>query len=237
MKTKQAFQIKASIENQSWETKGTVLIAANESEAIEKAKNILKLKPEHKIQANEIEVFSTDSKLSTDSYPYGRLKCTAYFSVESTKNGFRSVFQTVNPKNGVLNKEKKSTYYSVMLQTKDSGGYISTCGHNQFNGDEEINRGLQFMNDFFELFTVEQIKTIALSMLSSMQINSKAQVIYCGTKWEDLKPLVKNQIKECVKIAKTGENLFLNCLLDIDKIKALKLPNYNPFQVKSYEVA
>jgi hypothetical protein len=230
-----AYQVTAKINGQSWETKRTTLTAENIDAARLKAINILRLKPEHEIEIKEVEVFASTEKLTTDNYPYGRLKCTAYFSLEFTKNGFRSVFQTINPKNDRLNNPKNSTYYSLMLPMIDkSTGHIENCGHNTFNGDDDINRGLYFINDFYELFTTEQIEYLAICLLAASKITAKAQVIYCGTKWEDLKDVIEPSIKCLVNIVKTKENDFLNALLDIDKINALKVPNYQPFKATQY---
>ena len=113
----------------------------------------------------------------------------------------------------------------------DSAGKFDSCGHLQFNGSEDINTGLHFMNDFFELFTEQQIESIAIHLVAMMKVNAKAQIMYCGTDWEQLKPLVDSQIRAAVEIVKTKDNKFLDCLFDVAKIEALKKPNYNPFKV------
>jgi len=236
MKTINAFKITAKIEGKSWEQRGTTLTESNETEAKEKAVKILSLKPEHIIEITPIEVYESGAKLTTNDYPYGRLRATAFFNVEETKNGFREVFQTINPKDGRENKPKKSTYYSMILPCKHNNGHLSFCGHTSFNGTEEINRGLYFLNDFFELFTIEQIKNISITIVAMMKINAKAQMIYCGTEWEQLKPLVEEQIKTAVEIAKTGENKFLKCLIDYAKVEELKKPDFQPFKVTSYGI-
>lgn len=236
MKTKQAFKVRAEIIGKSWETKGTTLTADNEEQARLKAINILNLKPEHSINFSKCEVHQSGAKLKTDSYPYGRLRTTAFFSVEQTKNGFRSVFQTIDPKNGRENKPKKSTYYKMILPCTDGNGHLSFCGHNDFNGTEEINIGLHFLNDFFELFEPQEIKNICLSLVGMMQVNAKAQVIYCGTEWEELKPFVVPQIQKVIEISKTGENNFLQCLINSNKLEELKKPNYSPFKVVQYGI-
>lgn len=232
---KKAFKITASVSGQSWKSKSTVLTAANEAEAIEKAKNILMLTPEHTIQAAEVEIYSTGDKISTDNYPYGRLRCTAYFSVEYNKKGMRSVFQTIDPKTGRLNKPKNSTYYPVILPMRNpDNGHIDFCGYLDFNGTDAINKGLYFMSDFCDLFTPEQIKDIALTIIAMTKVNAKAQVIYCGTEWEQLKPYYETPLSNLVKIAK-GENTdFLACLLNFEAIEALKKPDFNPFKIVSY---
>ena len=46
MKSLEAFQVKATIANESWSTRGTVLTANSETEAAEKAKQVLNLTSE-----------------------------------------------------------------------------------------------------------------------------------------------------------------------------------------------
>lgn len=167
------------------------------------------------------------------NYPT-RERTTAFFHVEMTKKGCRSVFQTINPKTGKLNAPKKSTYCPIKLPcTIVQNGHFDVCGHLDFNGDEAINKGLLFMSDFYECFTIEQVKDISLTALAMSKVNAKAQVIYCGTQWEQLKPLVTHSIETLAQIAKTGENLFISASLDVSAIEALKVPDYNPFKISA----
>lgn len=236
MKQLKAYQVKASVSGKSWMSKSTVLTANNEDEAKQKAAKILNLTDEHLLSIEPVTVYETGAKLETNNYPYGRLRCTAFFSVEYNGNkGSRTTFQTINPKNGRLNKPKHSTYYRVILPMMESNGHYSYCGYLDFNGSEAINRGLHFMNDFYELFTPEQIKSIALDIVAMSK--AKAMVIYSGSEWEQLKPLIEDSIKTLCKIANEGENLFLSCLLDIKAIEATKKPDFNPFKVTTYEAS
>jgi hypothetical protein len=234
-KSIQAFKVKASIINESWSTKGTTLVAPTKEDAIEKAKKLLKLKPEHVIEVEEITVYNTAEKLTSDNYPYGRLRTTAYFSVEYNKKGMRKVFQTICPKTNRLNKPKNSTYYKVILPCEESNGHYSYCGYLGFSGTADINRGLTFMADFYDLFTVEQIKDITITILAHAKANVIAYVQYGGSKFEDVKPLVNKQTETLVKIANSGENLFLDCLLDEDALELTKQPNYDPFVIKAMQ--
>jgi len=230
-----AFTIKANVPNKTWLSQITTLTASNEIEAIDKAKKILMLTNEHVIELIPVTVFSIATTLSTDNYPYGYLKCKATYQIEyNSKKGCRSIFQTINPKNGRLNNPKKSTYTPVVLPcTIDSTGNFSSCGYLSFNGTEEINKGLHFMNDFYSLFTPEQIKDIALLILSMIKVNIKAQVIYCGSTWENLKPLYDQPIRNLTDIVNGNNTNFLTGLLDFDKIEACKVPDYKPFTVSS----
>lgn len=230
MKTQiNAYQITAKVEGRTWLSKTTVLTAENSEAAKEKAIKLLRLLPEHQISVSEITVFRPGTVLETDSYPYGYLKTRAFFSVEFNKKGFRTVFQTINPKTGRLNKPKNGTYSPVILPASNKGHH-TFVGYLDFNGDAEINKGLQFMNDFKELFTEDQLKQINAFIYSMMLVSLKAQVIYCGSDIEDLKPLFTEKMKAAIK----GD--YLNAFLDVEKIEALKKPDFNPFAIKTYSI-
>jgi hypothetical protein len=171
------------------------------------------------------------------NYPYGRLQCVAKFGIEfKQKKGFRSTFQTVNPKTGRVNAVKNSTYYPVLVQYKDSEtGHIKSISHH-FNGSKEINEGCKFMNENFSLFTDEQIKHIYTHILSMLLVNAKALVIYCNSNFEDIKPLINEAIEVCKQGMKTGENLFYKINLNIEALEKTKVPNYNPFTIRQYEI-
>lgn len=237
MKKISAYQITATVEGKTWLNKRTTLTAIKETEAKEKAIKALNLSSEHILNIEPVEVFSTDAKLQTNNYPYGRLRCTAFFSVEYNGNkGARTTFQTINPKNGRLNNPKHSTYYKVILPMQLSNGHFDYCGYLDFNGSESINKGLYFMADFHELFTIEQIKNIALDIIVMQKVNAKAMCIYGGADWEQVRPLIEQSLKTLVKIANTGENLFLDCLIDIKAMGETKKPDYNPFKATSYSI-
>ena len=236
-KSIQAFRVTARIENESWNSKRTTLVASTREEAIEKAKLTLKLKPEHVIEVDDVIVYNSSEKLTSDNYPYGRLRATAFFSVEYNKKGSRTVFQTICPKTGRLNKPKNSTYYNVVLPCEQSNGHYDWCGYLGFNGTDGINRGLVFMADFYELFTVEQIKDIAITVLAHMKANMIAYVQYSGSSLDAIKPLMDKQIKTLVSIANGGENLFLDCLLDEEAMDATKQKDYKPFKITSHSTA
>lgn len=233
-KSIQAFRVSASIPNESWNFKRTTLVASSLEEAIAKAQTTLKLKPEHVIEAEPITVYHSSEKLTSDSYPYGRLRTTAFFSVEYNKKGARTVFQTICPKSGRLNKPKNSTYYEVVLPCEESNGHYDYCGYLNFNGTDDINRGLVFMADFYELFTIEQIKHIAVTILAYAKANVVSYVQYSGSSFDDIKPLVEKQTETLVKIANGGENLFLDCLVDVEAMEATKQPDYQPFKITSH---
>lgn len=234
-KSIKAFRVRATRQGWNYPTSAEIFKTDSADDAIKQAKQTFK-EEGMTFDVSEILVHHISDKLQNDSYPYGYLKTTAFFSIEyNSKKGCRAVFQTINPKNGSINKPKNSTYSPVILPcTIVENGHFEACGHLSFNGDEEINSGLRFMSNFYECFEPEQIKDIALYIIGMSKINAKAQVIYCGTEWDVLKPLIEPSIKNLVEIAKTGENLFLNSLLDVESIKALKKPDFNPFVIKEY---
>jgi hypothetical protein len=237
MKAKNAFLVSASVEGKSWLTARTVLTAQSEAGAIAKATPILKLTPEHVVTVEPVKVFESGAKLESDNYPYGRSRTTAFFSVEFKKNkGFRTVFQTIDPKNGRLNKPKNSTYYSVILPMQRENRHIEYCGYLDFNGHDAINKGLQFMADFYDLFTPEQITETALYALALMKVDFKAQVIYCGSDVETLKPFYTDKFKALVEIVNGNSQDFTAAMLDSAGIEAQKKPDFNPFTVKSVTI-
>ena len=234
---KKAFKVIAHVVNKSWMHKGTTLTAHDEQEAEIKARKILSLTHEHVIEIVPVTVYAPGTELTTDSYPYGRQRTTAKFSVEVNNKGYRAIFQTVNPKTGNWNKPKTGTYNGIILPYKDeTNGHYEFCGHNDFNGTDEINRGLHFIDEFFDLFTTDQIKNLALSIISGMRANAIALKVYAGVDWEQLKSFVSEQIITAANIAKTGENRFLECILPQDKIEALKPENFNPFTVTQHSI-
>lgn len=236
-KSIQAFRVTASIPNEIWNSKRITLVAPSLEEAIAKAHRTLKLKPEHVIEVDDIIVYHSSEKLTSDNYPYGRLRATAYFSVEFNKKGARTVFQTICPKSGRLNKPKNSTYYEVVLPCEESNGHFDWCGYLSFSGTDEINRGLVFMSDFYELFTVDQVKNIAVTILAYAKANVVSYVQYGGSSFDDIKPLVNKQTETLVKIANSGENLFLECLIDEEAMDATKQEDYQPFKITEEEKA
>jgi len=178
-----------------------------------------------------MNILNTSEVAVVENYPYGRLTTKAMFSVEFKKGkGFRSVFQTINPKNGVYNKEKKGTYYPVLVMTDDNGFVRSKAF--DFNGAEAINKGCEFMSDNFDKFSNEQIKDIFAHIFQMLKVESHCIVAYCGANFEDVKPLLENSVKMAVRGFKDGENLFKEILIDIEKLNALKKPDFNPFVTK-----
>jgi hypothetical protein len=179
----------------------------------------------------------TSQVITSENYPYGfRLKTTKHDSIEFKKgHGFRHVSQTINPKNGQLNKPKKSTYYQIMLLAKNEIGHVEVITQ-RFYTDDDINQTCKFLHEQFTNFTDEQIKDIASTLLLHLLASIKAMVIYTGAEIEQVKPLYDSAIETCKKIMNTGANSWNEINLDCTAIESCKKPDFNPFVVTNYGV-
>lgn len=176
---------------------------------------------------------TVNEKFTSDNYPYGRLRTTKYFEIEFNKNkGFRQVETTVNPKTGKLNKPHKSTYSMLIFLNDFEGFYKYT--HFSMNCFKDINNFAQIVHDNYSLFTPEQIEYFATQMFLVSKASAKAKVIYCGSDFEKIKPLIDNQIKIIIDIIKTKENKFNLINFDIEALKATEIEGFNPFKVTHY---
>lgn len=183
----------------------------------------------------------TTEKIISENYPYGfREKTTKTDYLEfNFKKGFRHCSYTINPKTGKQNAVKKGTYDDLLLLSTDENGHCKSFALS-LNGSEELQRVFDFMSkeENFKLFTAEQIEYLYMSILMYSKVNAKAQVIYCGTDWEQLKPLYEKPINEIIEAIKTKgtENRFNRFVFDWVAINNLKVEGYNPFVVKSYTI-
>jgi hypothetical protein len=177
----------------------------------------------------------TNEKVEISQYPYGfSLRTTLFDTMEfNPKKGYRHLTQTINPKNGKLNAPKKGTYGALEVRYYDSNNHIKIA-YFDFNGTEKINKGAKFVSENFDLFTPEEIRYLYNYILSMLIVDMKASVIYCGSVFEDLKPMYDPFINICKEGLKNGENKFGEIVLDEVAIKAAQDPNYNPFVVKQY---
>ena len=177
---------------------------------------------------------STETATSTN-YPYGRLRCTATWSLEfKPSKGFRVVFQTINPKTNRLNSPKKSTYSPVILLTQDENGYVSSI-HHSFNGIPELNKGLDFMTENFDKFTDDQIKEIYATISTMIRVSWGAIIAYCGADKDATKELLTPSFTAAIRGFKNGGNSFQDIKVDVDKYEALKKPDFSPFRTVTYE--
>lgn len=145
----------------------------------------------------------TGEKIEIESYPYGGLRTKAYFSVEfNPKHGYRSVFQTINPKTGRLNNPKKSTYVQFKRLYKDA-----ETGHANFEVgnlyDWESNK--KFFAMVLNAIQFEGLDPVELTYLlnqciSWVKLDFVCAQKYCELNADDLKPLylpVLAQLKAC----------------------------------------
>ena len=104
---------------------------------------------------------------------------------------------------------------------------------------KEIQNAIEFLKvpENFNLFTERQIEYCYMMLLTFSKVNAKAQVIYCGTEWEQLKPYYEKPIQKMVEAINTKgkENLFAEIVFDWEAIENLKVPNFQPFKVTHYE--
>lgn len=90
---------------------------------------------------------SPETAYVVDDYPYGRLRCTIKFWLETDVNkGARFCSQTINPKNGRVNAPKKSTYAKLAgCMYLDEQGHCQWKALTEYSNPEEI---LKFLQDF-----------------------------------------------------------------------------------------
>lgn len=178
---------------------------------------------------------SINDKFEVNNYPYGSLKCTAFFSVEFSKTkGFRHIFQTINPKTGRINNPKKGNYHDIAFIVNENG-FISQKSFG-LNGTKDLNKAAKFMSENFELFTSEQIHFIYLKFITMFKIDMISAVQYCGSNLESLKPLYEAAIKTAVKGLNEKTNSFNMLILNEDAIKETHVENYNPFRTITQEI-
>jgi hypothetical protein len=172
----------------------------------------------------------TTTKIEVKNYPYGRLKTSMFFSLEfKPKRGFRSVRQTINPKTGVLNKPKKSTYYDVLLLDQTDGFCsFKSC---EFYHIEKFNKLMQFLGENFDLFTPEEIKHLYVRAISFMKLEIRALATYCNSDVKTVIAIVDPTVKKLVEGFKSGENVFKNVTVDDKALEDSKEPDFQPFHM------
>ena len=181
-----------------------------------------------------MNTLSVNDIKTVNNYPYGSLKTTATFSLEfNNKKGFRSVFQTVNPKTGVINKPRKGTYSDIMYMT-DTDGFINFYS-NSFYKLEDFNSLTDFLYTNFSLFTPEQVTYLYGLVIRFLKLEVYALAVYCNVKAEISRPLIDPTLKKAIEAMKSGINVFNDLKLDHVAIEALKDPNYSPFTTIKHE--
>jgi len=184
-----------------------------------------------------MKILPINETYKVENHPYGyHATSDKLFSIEyKASHGFRLVTQTTNPKTGVLNKPKKSTYYDLQILAVDDNGKVSTITQD-FYGDEGKDKGYKFLSENADKFTEEQIKNLAVNCIGNLKVDIYAKATYCGSDTDKLLPLYDVALGTLVKIAKTGDNLWSDVKLDWKAIEALEIPDYKPFKITSYGV-
>jgi len=91
---------------------------------------------------------SPETAYLVNDYPYGfRLRTQIRYWIETTKNGDRFVSQTLNPKTGRWNKEKKSTYVEVKVMGLDEIGHVKTTSFSHWEDEEKLNKWLTIVDE------------------------------------------------------------------------------------------
>lgn len=175
-------------------------------------------------------------KIEVKNYPYGRLKTSMFFWVEFKSNkGFRAVTQTINPKNGRLNKPHAGTYSDIILLDYTDG--FAKFIHRSFYEVEKLPELSQWITDNWSLFTTEQHSYLYRKLFNFMRIEASAICTYCGSKPDEVLPILDSTIKLAVKGLKSPDVCLFNEIdLDVDKLNSTKVEGYNPFKVTSYGV-
>lgn len=176
---------------------------------------------------------SNAERKEVQNYPYGySLRTTLFDYVEfSPKKGFRHCTQTINPKTGRTNAPKKSTYSPFMIRWINSEGHIKVYA-NDFNSFEAILGGSVLIAKIQHLLSEQEWQFLVCHFIAMMKVSCKAQVVYCNADWEQLKPLIDEPLKTLLSGLKGNKNAFKEFNLDLEKIEALKDPDFKPFQVK-----
>ena len=177
------------------------------------------------------KLFNVAEVITVENYAYGfRQKTTAFFGMEfNAKKGYRTTFQTINPKTGRLNAKKCSTYGCLKVTTQDENGIVS-YEHFDFNGDENLNKTAEFIGANFDLFTPAEIEYFYLNYFMFLKVETKAMVIYCGANLDEVLKVLNPMVKLIVEGIKTKVNLFNDFKIDIEKLNACKVVGYSPFR-------
>lgn len=171
------------------------------------------------------QVLNIYKKHEVSSYPYGRLRTHAYFSVEfKPKFGFRSVFQTINPKTGKLNAPKKGTYYTFAYNyINPDNGHIEYGGFNtdSFGGVNRLCKFLAENNEALGRLDKEMVTEICCVLFNAMRGNAR----YCPVgqvNAEKLIAIIDEPTKLILDGFKTGVIDFGAVAVDEAAIEALK---------------
>ena len=157
---------------------------------------------------------SFDSGYVVTNYPWGfRLKTSRRYWIETTKNGDRFCYATLNPKTDQWCKPKKSTYDAVMVMYLDEKEHVTrfsiSAGWSEFKDIKEF----EHKADLQQL-SKEQLKQICYCK-SVKQVHSKLTFSFENTTQlsQEEREKKDNEQKEISKkINKYGNHVYAQCL-------------------------
>ena len=158
---------------------------------------------------------SFDSGYVVTNYPWGfRLKTSRRYWIETTKNGDRFCYATLNPKTDQWCKPKKSTYDAVMVMYLDEKEHVTrfsiSAGWSEFKDIKEF----EHKADLQQL-SKEQLKQICYCK-SVKQVHSKLSFSFENTTQLSQEEREKRDNKEKEinkKINKYGNHVYAQCLV------------------------
>ena len=178
------------------------------------------------------KLIPTFETVSVDTYPYGRLQCTATFAIEfNRKHGFRSLFQTIDPKTNRVNNPKKGTYNPIMYLSQDENGFVSFHSMS-FYKMEDYNKVYEFLGNNMHLFTSEQKEFLYNYAIVALVSTLKAYVVYNGAKIEHVKPFITPLVDKIKEGLREKKNVWNELCLDVEGLEKTKVEGYNPFVIK-----
>lgn len=189
-----------------------------------------------------IKTYPTKTILKVENYPYGRLRTEAYFGLEfHPSKGYRTTFQTLNPKTGRLNAVKKSTYSRLLLMVRDeSSGFVSYTHHSLENLKGLNNTAEAFTNPtpsgqmLWDLLTIPERAYCYRQAVLGLVVSAQAMCIYAGADQEAVKTFIAPALLTLKSPeAAAGENVWDKIRFDLEAWEALKVPDFKPFRVTS----
>lgn len=175
---------------------------------------------------------NTGERAVKNDYPYGRLRTTVTFGLDfNPKHGFRTTFQSINPKNLRINAVKTSTYSDLTLMYLEPG-----TGHVKYdswdlNGEDAINSVAKVAGVNFDKFTIEQTQWLYGRTLVALKATAQAMVTYCGANVEEVLNVLRPAMAAAVNGYKTGENVWDKIAVDVEALNKCRVPGYQPFKV------
>jgi len=157
-------------------------------------------------------------KVEVANYPYGRLKTSAFFSVEFKKGkGFRHIFQTINPKNGELNKPKAGTYSTIAFLTTDENNFVTQRSSTVY-GLEENNKIIKFIAENQD--KLQLTNDMLYFILSSILASNKASFAYMGAKFERIKEnIARPHIEAIISMFKADDYSMIKlAIIDLEEL-------------------